>query len=202
MYLSSGGCKPKDFPLVLGAIIDRSFFTLQVQNDRWGNFYHTLSVFTTMLQRIQTVYLLIITALMVSVLFLPLASIQVADTFYTFDATGISAVSTQTELVYPIWALFALTSVIALIALITIFLYKKRVLQIRLSIFNGILMVGFYALFAFFVYNLKGIMKAEDVDITFKIALSFPLISLILDYLTIRNIGADEMLVRSLNRLR
>ena len=35
-----------------------------------------------------------------------------------------------------------------------------------------------------------------------KIALSFPIIALILDYLAIRNIGADEALVRSLDRLR
>ena len=41
-----------------------------------------------------------------------------------------------------------------------------------------------------------------DVDITGKIALTFPFISLILNYLAIRNIGADEALVRSLDRLR
>ena len=37
---------------------------------------------------------------------------------------------------------------------------------------------------------------------SFKFALSFPLVSLILNYLAIRNIGADEALVRSLDRLR
>ncbi|MDD2416431.1 MAG: DUF4293 family protein [Parabacteroides sp.] len=33
-------------------------------------------------------------------------------------------------------------------------------------------------------------------------ALSFPLVNLILTYLAVRNIGADEALVRSLERLR
>lgn len=152
-----------------------------------------------MLQRIQTVYLLIITLLMVGVLLMPLATLESEGTFYTFNTTGINTIAEAPELISPTWALFALTAVIALIALITIFLYKKRMLQIRLSIFNAILMIGFYALFGFFVYTIKNSM---EVSFSVKIALSFPLIALILDYLAIRNIGADEMLVRSLNRLR
>ena len=153
-----------------------------------------------MLQRIQTVYLLIIVALMVATLFLPLAMFQAGDQFYSFDATGISTIAATPELVYPTWGLFALTAVISILALVTIFLFKKRMLQIRLCIFNGILMLGFYGLFAFFVWILKD--QLNDAALSVKIALSFPLISLILDYLAIRNIGADEALVRSLDRLR
>ena len=152
-----------------------------------------------MLQRIQTVYLLIIVALMVATLFLPLAMFQAGDQFYSFDTTGISTIAATPELVYPTWGLFALTAVISILALVTIFLFKKRMLQIRLCIFNGILMLGFYGLFAFFAWVLKD--QLNDA-LSVKIALSFPLISLILDYLAIRNIGADEALVRSLDRLR
>lgn len=153
-----------------------------------------------MLQRIQTVYLLIIVALMVAMLFLPLALLQAGDQFYSFDATGISTIAAQPELVYPTWGLFALTTVISILALVTIFLFRKRILQIRLCIFNAILMLGFYGLFGFFVWVLDG--KMEDAILSVKIALSFPVIALILDYLAIRNIGADEALVRSLDRLR
>lgn len=159
-------------------------------------------LFTTMLQRIQTVYLFVITVLMTSVLVLPLASVQIADVPYTFDATGINSVGTQPELIYPAWALLVLTAISALISLVTIFLYKKRVLQIRLCVFNAVLLVGFYAFFVFFVYKINGLMAETGVDFSFKLALTFPVISLILDYLAIRNIGADEMLVRSLDRLR
>ena len=42
----------------------------------------------------------------------------------------------------------------------------------------------------------------EGASVSVKIALSFPLVNLILDYLAIRNIGADEALVRSLDSLR
>ena len=143
-----------------------------------------------MLQRIQTVYLLIIMALTIAILFLPLAVLQSGDQLFTFDATGISTMAAQPELIYPTWGLFALT----------IFLFKKRILQIRICVFNAILMLGFYGLFAFFYWDLGN--QKEIFSLSLKIAFSFPLISLILDYLAIRNIGADEALVRSLDRLR
>ena len=69
-----------------------------------------------MLQRIQTVYLLIIMALTIAILFLPLAVLQSGDQLFTFDATGISTMAAQPELIYPTWGLFALTIVISLLA--------------------------------------------------------------------------------------
>ena len=54
-----------------------------------------------MLQRIQTVYLLIIVALTIAILFLPLAVLQSGDQLFTFDATGISTMAAQPELIYP-----------------------------------------------------------------------------------------------------
>lgn len=134
-------------------------------------------------------------------LFMPLAVLQSGDQFMSFDATGISTMTTQQpELIYPTWGLFALSAIVALVALVTIFLFKKRMLQIRLCVFNAILMLGIYGMFGFFIWNLKGQM--DNVVVSLKFALAFPLVSLILDYLAIRNIGADEALVRSLNRLR
>ncbi|WP_102409019.1 DUF4293 domain-containing protein [Parabacteroides bouchesdurhonensis] len=155
-----------------------------------------------MLQRIQTVYLLIIVALTIATLFLPLAVLQYGGQLLSFDATGLSTMTAQPELIYPAWGLFILTAVIAIIALVTIFLFRKRVLQIRLCIFNALLMLGFYALLAFFAWTIKNQLGGGEVSMTVKIALSFPIINLILDYLAIRNIGADEALVRSLDRLR
>lgn len=153
-----------------------------------------------MLQRIQTVYLLLVAILSIATAFMPLAALQSGDQFYAFDVVGVSTMFGEPELVYATWGLFALVAIVTLLALITIFLYKNRMLQIRLSIFNALIIIGFYATFAYFVYDIK-----SQIDITgfsVKLALSFPLIALILDYLAIRNIGADEVLVRSLNRIR
>lgn len=153
-----------------------------------------------MLQRIQTVYLLIIVGLVVATLFLPLAVFQQGDALFAFKAMGLNTMIGEPELVYQTWGLFVVTLMIAIIAFVTIFLFKKRVLQMRLCVFNAILMLGFYGFFAFLAYTIKG--NLEGASMSVKFALSFPLISLILNYLAIRNIGADEALVRSLDRLR
>jgi len=154
-----------------------------------------------MIQRIQTLYLLIISVLSVVMLFLPLAVFQRGNELFSFDASGLSSMIGKPELIYPAWAMFILVAVIALLALITIFLYRKRMLQIRLCIFNAFLMIGFYCLFAFYVHVIKQQIGSE-ISMSIKFALSFPLINIVLDYLAIRNIGADEALIRSLNRLR
>ncbi len=146
--------------------------------------------------------MLIIVILMVATMFMPLAMLQEGDELFYFDTTGLNAMalSGDSELIYPSWGLFVLTALIALIAMVTIFLYKRRILQIRLCIFNALLILGFYGLFVFLIYTF--LENKEDIVVNVKIALGFPLINLILDYLAIRNIGADEALVRSLERLR
>ena len=154
-----------------------------------------------MIQRIQTIYLLAIVALITAMLFMPLATIQIDNMFYSYDGSGLNTLTIPSELVYPAWALMVLLVIIVVIAFATIFLFKKRILQIRLCIFNAFLLIGFYGLFTFFLWKMS-----ESHDIfrfaNVRLALSFPFISLILDFLAIRNIGADETLVRSLNRLR
>ncbi len=125
-----------------------------------------------MLQRIQTVYLLIIMALTIAILFLPLAVLQSGDQLFTFDATGISTMAAQPELIYPTWVLFALTIVISLLALLTIFLFKKRILQIRIGVFNAILMLGFLrSLLHSFYWDLGN--QKEIFSLSLKIAFSF-----------------------------
>jgi len=154
-----------------------------------------------MIQRIQTVYLLAIVAFITATLFMPLSTIQIDNMFYLFDSSGLNTLTTPSELVYPAWALMVLSVLIIIIAFITIFLYKKRMLQIRLCIFNAFLLIGFYGLFAFFLWKISGITGIFRFS-SVRLALAFPFICLIFDYLAIRNIGADETLVRSLNRLR
>lgn len=153
-----------------------------------------------MLQRIQTVYLLLVSILMLSLLFLPLAILQSGDQFFTFDVFGLSTLLGEKELMHPTWGLLAMDVIILVITLVTIFLFKKRVLQIRLTIFNTILLLGFYGLFAYMIYDFKAMFG--ELVYTLKFAAAFPAVCIVLNYLAIRNIGADEALVRSLNRLR
>lgn len=153
-----------------------------------------------MLQRIQTIYLLLVSILMLVLLFLPLAILQTGDVFYMFDVFGLNTFLGEKELLYPTWGLAVLTVISLLIAFVTIFLFKKRVLQIRLTIFNTILLFCFYGLFAYMIYIFKG--NFSELTYSLKFATAFPAVAIVLNYLAIRNIGADEALVRSLNRLR
>ena len=152
-----------------------------------------------MIQRIQSVYLLVVTILLIVCMCTPVGA-YIAEDYTVSKFTNLCIVSADGVKDYAPWAMFIILVVAALLSFTTIFMFKKRMLQIRLCIFNGILMLGFYGLFAFFVWVLKD--QLNDAALSVKIALSFPLISLILDYLAIRNIGADEALVRSLDRLR
>jgi hypothetical protein len=147
-----------------------------------------------MIQRIQTVYILL-SAILIGLLFsLPFAEIAFNDQLYLFDIRGIVRNDTVQENGLP---LALLTGLILLLHVYTLFIYKKRILQIRILIFTILLMVGLFGLFYFFTYY-----AFDDAQISFKMTVIFPLVAVILDYLAIRNIGKDEALIRSINRIR
>ena len=149
-----------------------------------------------MIQRIQTVYLLIVAVLAVVVMSLPVGSLITPDSAIN-EMTTLAITTADGTVNHDPWALFAIQMVSAVIALATIFLYKKRMLQIRLSLFNMILLIGYYVTLAIFVYMLK-----EDNSFIPAWSVCLPFVSIILNWLAIRAIGKDEALVRSLNSLR
>ena len=155
-----------------------------------------------MIQRIQTVYLLLVAGLFSALLFLPVALIKSGDALYTFDVLGLHTVTAPSELVYPAWSLFFIAAVIIILSFVIIFLYKRRMLQIRLCVYNAFLIIGFCLLTGFYLWKFGNSSQLGDMKFTLRLWASFPVIALILDYLAIRNIGADEVLVRSLERLR
>ena len=147
-----------------------------------------------MIQRIQTVYILL-SAILIGLLFsLPFAEIAFNDQLYLFDIRGIVRNDTVQENGSP---LALLTGLILLLHVYTLFIYKKRILQIRILVFTILLMIGLFGLFYFFTYY-----TFDDAQISFKMAVIFPLVAVILDYLAIRNIGKDEALIRSIDRIR
>jgi hypothetical protein len=93
----------------------------------------------------------------------------------------------------------------AIVPLVTIFSYKKRLLQIRLCAVEIVLLLG-SLIFMGIYYYLSNRISSElglQVHITsIRIAVIFPIVSLILTYMASRAIFKDEMLVRSLDRIR
>jgi len=154
-----------------------------------------------MIQRIQTVYLFLASAIIFSMFLSPLVEmVDPSGQYYFFDLAGIyegvGETAMKIESVLPLRFLLVVT---ASLSLLTIFLYKRRILQIRICIFNLMLLIGFYALFLFYYYHTKNRLDAAGY---FKITVIFPVIAVILVFLATRGIRRDEMLVRSYDRIR
>jgi len=147
-----------------------------------------------MIQRIQTVYLFISALLIASLMKLKFADLSVNNELYTFIAKGIYS---GEELIFNGLAIFIFIPIIALLHFLVIFIYKKRILQIRILVFSMLLLLGLFGLFFYFTY--AGFTGAQ---VAFKIPVVFPIVAAILDFLAIRAIGKDEALIRSLNRIR
>lgn len=97
-----------------------------------------------MIQRIQSVYLLVVTILIIICLCSPVGSYIGSD--YSVSAlTNLCLTMADGTKDYAPWALFVILLVVAVLAFGTIFLFKKRMLQIRLTIFSTILLIGYYA---------------------------------------------------------
>ena len=155
-----------------------------------------------MIQRIQTVYLLIVAALFIALMFLPLAVVISGGATFSFELIGLISPTQPTEIAFSTWPLMGLAFIITLISAVSIFLYKKRILQMRVCVYNTLIIIGFCVLFGFYLWQMGKSSVMQDMTFTIRIWASFPIISIILNYLAIRNIGADEALVRSLERLR
>ena len=125
-----------------------------------------------MIQRIQSVYLFFAFCLMAIILFIP------------FSASSTVSVC---------------SGIVAILAIITIFLYKKRKLQIKICYLLLFFLVLIYALF--FIFDGKDLQVSELFQVN-RFTVIFPFIAFILIYLAMRGIRKDEKLVRSLDRLR
>lgn len=140
--------------------------------------------FLFMLQRIQTVYL-ILTFIIIGILpfFIPLWSID-----------GVKPYFFMQNVVYTI--LFGLS---ATLSLFSIFSYKKRQNQFvmgRLNIIFNLILLG---LFLYHLLNLSG----ETSKVSEKgIGIFLPLVAIVLLVLANKSIKKDEDLVKSVDRIR
>lgn len=152
-----------------------------------------------MIQRIQSVYLLLIIALLIAVCFLPLGAFVKASGSYEYTAFSINKGGLTIVNNFPVWVMGLLSIISAIIAFISIFLFKRRRIQIRLCKYNAFLLIGFYIAYACFVFiGLNGL----KLSLYFYFGLSFPFLSFLFDLLAIRAIHKDEDLVKSWDRIR
>lgn len=155
-----------------------------------------------MIQRIQTVYLLLATALMSLTLFLPLATIWqggneiIVKAWFADGTVGFKAP-------LPLY-LGIILSVATALPFVTIFLYKKRMTQIRLCVSEIVLLLGSAAFIALYCYRMCDVLAElmQELNFTLGFAALMPVVAIIPMVLAIRGIAKDEALVRSLDRIR
>ncbi|MFM7218182.1 MAG: DUF4293 domain-containing protein [Bacteroidota bacterium] len=149
-----------------------------------------------MLQRIQSLYLLFVLALSVSLLFLPAYQYGISSGTTT-DQESLDTM--KSYLVTDNVLLSLLNGAVALLALVAIFLFKNRRLQIRLTGLSMLLVSILVGLLFFLADNLGTTFEQR---VNYRYGAYLPIIQLVFLFLAQRNIRKDEELVRSADRLR
>ena len=141
-----------------------------------------------MIQRIQSIWLLLAAACAFLAYTLPLYVGKLADnterTFLMGEKLGLVVILIAT----------------GLLALLTIFLFKNRKLQFKLSVFGVILSIGIIALEYYFVESYK--KENLIVSGTYQLGALLPIVMVLLFIFASRGIYRDDKLVKSVDRLR
>lgn len=153
-----------------------------------------------MIQRIQTLYLLGAIGLVICSFLLPIAEMIGQDgTVFSLIAQGVN-IKNIGDLGGITLRIAKIVSAILIVSLlITLFFYAKRLVQMKLCIYNIVLLVILNGLFLFALMYAK---TSLNYIVNYKAIAIFPFIAAVLVYLAKRSIKKDEDLVRSLDRIR
>lgn len=149
-----------------------------------------------MIQRIQSLYILIATVLLALSSTLPLMELTTTDGVHIFTASSITQSDNAVLATLPLYILLLTATAMNAICF---FSFRKRMLQIRLLVFSIILQLGSYGLGAYYLLQIK---DGIDSITSPSLALTFPIVAAILSFLAIRATAKDEALVKSLDRIR
>ncbi|MFA6923463.1 MAG: DUF4293 domain-containing protein [Bacteroidales bacterium] len=157
-----------------------------------------------MIQRIQSIYLSAVVAIIVLMFFLPIINIELNGKHYILELIGVvqNTNGNSFDFLYVI-PLFCISAFVGLLSFITIFLFKKRPVQITICkinfIFNLILiLLVFYFYPDIIIKNKLG----SNVICNFSIGAVLPLLNMILLLLANKAIRKDEKIVKESNRIR
>lgn len=154
------------------------------------------------IQRWQSVLLLVITALMTCFSFLSLGQVQTLDYTYNFTCLGFSIEGIPTDgsphgmQVYT-WFLFIIAVMGAVIPFINIFLYKNLPLQKRMCLIEIL-----FILSAICIAGWEGYKGIPGYECSWSSLALAPFLALILSVMTWALINKDHNLLKSADRIR
>lgn len=143
------------------------------------------------LQRWQSVFLLLAAILMGIYTFSPIAEIETAG-----NALEVSMLGTGAANGAYMWGFFGISALVVLLALATIFKYKTLKLQRRLCVIGGGITAVLFASLMIVLFNL------ECDTLSLKLTNILPIVSIIMFYLADLGISKDIKILSSYDRIR
>lgn len=152
-----------------------------------------------MIQRIQTLYLILVAGFMLAMLFIPINVFEgLENVVFEAGALGVYQVN-EAYFFFDTWPLLIPFLAVVINSLVAVFLYKKRPLQIKLASTNILLLLASYCAIFYYAWSF---MTAYPSILKPSLGLLLPLLAFISNLLAIRAIKKDENLIKSLNRIR
>jgi len=149
-----------------------------------------------MLQRKQTLYLLVSSLLLLFAILTPF----VQNSELIFTSFLLKQKIVENPLVLQTFPIAILLIILIILHLFCIFLFTNRFIQLRFVIFSMILTFGFYGILLFYHFMAKDKFGLEFYMYSY--SLVSPLIAIIFDFMAMKGIQKDEKLVRDADRLR
>lgn len=157
-----------------------------------------------MIQRIQSVFLLLLALSMLSMLALPLwhkvdglTHQELTLTAFNFQAVGMNAPATK----FPVFLTAVAALVAVAVAVYQIFQFRNRIRQVQIGSLNILFIMAAFGL-QFYFSNQGEVALNPKLEGQFLPAFYLPTLALLLNLLASRFIRRDEQLVRSADRLR
>lgn len=152
-----------------------------------------------MIQRKQTVYLLLALVITVVCLCLPVGTLVPQGMGVDMPVYNLWIVDGNGGHDFSVWGTFVLLLLTCPIILAAILAYKNRRIQTRLCDVNFFLLLCWFAVYAYHYFTLG---EPHHAAFQMEFAAGLPFFSLILHILARKGIRADEALVRSMDRIR
>lgn len=147
-----------------------------------------------MIQRIQSVYLLLAAILTALLFLLPFAEIAKDGAVYLFNFKGVLLDGVVKQSGMAVMVLLILIFALHIWAVLSYSNRKKQIKVVWGAILMLIVLLGAIVYYTYISFS--------GAQISLKFGAIFPVIAIILDYMAIRSIGKDEALIRSIDRIR
>lgn len=148
-----------------------------------------------MIQRKQSLFLLAVVIIAIILFFLPFQKLTTPENTWAICLMpGCSAEKITSHIYFPM----ILNAIVLVLSIATLFLYKNRVLQFKLS--NLLVLFNVMILSLFFLLDFTII--EQGTIISYQFGSFLPVVSTIFAYLASHFIKKDEQLVRNADRIR